>query len=340
MHAPLVPPGGLHVGCPQPALETPQNPCPAAEWVPSSQGRSGEGHGWGRGQRGLKALTWVSCLPPSRCPWVGLAEFRSSSSAWHDHETLGGASKRQTQQHAMGQHSPRDPLAHLCHGLRALSTSQGTSSPRGQAPPSVWGHLQMAAPSHTKLPALCWCCLSLRSHCLTPGTGGSCPAHLGRTVPCSQPSFEPPASRCHLPGPRGSGFPDPLAASPPQASSLLPGCPGTAPVGDSNKCQEKVPSCSAIHPTSAVETLWSLLSPALSSAEGNGGFLCGPSLQGCAGGGRGQQRGRCWQLWLGRECCLQPVGLGQARLGTVPCGLCSTQYLGSRSCRGRNAQRG
>lgn len=40
-----------------------------------------------------------------------------------------------------------------------------------------------------------------------------------------------------------------------------------------------------------------------------------------------------------RERCQQRIRLGQASLGTVPCGLCSAQYQGSQSHRGRNAER-
>lgn len=151
----------------------------------------------------------------------------------------------------------------------------------GQAPPSVWGHLQMAAPTHTKLPARCW------HYRMVPLPGpGAVGAPAQRTWAELAPAPSPAPSLWHCAAPSlgrgGQGAWMHQLQVPPE----LPGRPGAAPGSDSNKCQGKAPSYSAIHPASPGETLWSLLSPVLSSAEGNGPFLCGPGPQGCAGGDR------------------------------------------------------
>lgn len=179
----------------------------------------------------------------------------------------------------MGQHSPEDLVAHLLHGPGALSTSQGTS---------LWV---------TKLLCLCgvicrWQHPPTQSSLLCIGADGpmAWPQVLGTSAQSTQAelALAPSLTLEQLGSPsiwhcaatslahRGQGVWTHWLQVPPKASSLLLGCPGAALRGEGYKCQGKAPSCSATHPASPMETLWLMLFPLLSSAEGNNPIPCGP----------------------------------------------------------------
>lgn len=131
MQSPLAPSKELCMVCPQPTQGAPQNPCPAAEWVPSLEGHSGGTRGW------VKALTWVSCsFPPPAPGWV-LESFTAAllfgmaiETPRSQQETDLAVYHRAAQPRGHGGMSPprtqglkpKDPVGHPLHGLEAPKT--------------------------------------------------------------------------------------------------------------------------------------------------------------------------------------------------------------------------
>lgn len=261
----------------------------------------------------------------------------------------------------MGQHSPKDPVARL-RGPGALKPR----GPGGPSPPWTWGpeHLPgdflagwpssicvgssadgSTHPHKASCSALLPSGVTRWSHGLAPAAGGFCPAHPGRAGPGSQPGLEQLGSpslqhRAATSLGRTIGVSGPTGCKyPPGHSPCCQGVLGQHPGVTATSAGEKFPPA----PPPILDLPW--------KPCGRCCPRCCPLQRGMAPsrvalvpravrGGQGQQQGRCWQLWPGRERCLQPGGLGQARLGTVPHRLCSAWYLGSQSRKGRNAEGG
>lgn len=94
---------------------------------------------------------------------------------------------------------------------------------------------------------------------------------------CAQPTLAAPTlapclAQSHVPWATGSVCSDPLAASPPGHCPCTQGVLGQHPHMIAIKCQAKASCCSTSHPEYPME----MLSPVLSSMEGNSPSLCGP----------------------------------------------------------------